>query len=193
MKIYKLVALFILATAPALASQYVAVEFGTNHMELTDRSDSGLKVGYKGAVKVGYIFSNGVRTEVEGSYRRNDFKTLYTFSDKDEVSSKEHRHIHSWSYMANVLYDIAALSFQGATPYFGAGVGYAQNTEHNKIQFNQETNKDKLRDNRFAYQAIGGVKYALNENYAAALEYQYHCGQSHAKAHSVGLSLIRHF
>ncbi len=193
MRILKLIACFMLASAPVLAVQYAAAEFGTTSMELTNRSDSGLKIGYKGAFKYGYLFGNGIRTEFEVSYRRNDFKTVYEVGAADQLISKEHRNFHSWSYMANALFDVASLSYQAFTPYFGVGVGYAQNTEHNKISFETETNREKLRDNRFAYQAIGGIKYALDETYSAAIQYQYFCGQSHAKAHSVGLSLIRHF
>ncbi len=193
MKFCTFFALCFLSFGSLSAAQYAGIELGTDHLELTNRSHTGMKVGYKAAVKFGYIFGNGIRTEAEVAYRKNHVRTKYNMGDADTVVSKEYSNYHSWSYMVNMLYDINQLATRDIIPYLGVGVGYCQNTDHNKIKSNTADRQDKLKDDRFAYQGIVGLKYAINADYATALEYQYFCGQSHAKAHSVGLSLIRTF
>ncbi len=185
-------ALFILAIAPLSASQYIGIELGTNHLELTNQS-SGLKVGYIAGAKFGYIFDSGIRLEATGHYRRNVRSTKYTFGDTDVVVSKNYQQYHSWSYMVNCLYDLNKIAVNAIVPYVGVGGGYAQNTQHDKQKFDTTKKSDKLKDGRFAYQGIVGAKYYLNADYSSALEYKYFCGQSHAKDHTVSLSLNRHF
>lgn len=193
MKLFIIATLCFLSFAFLNAANYVAVELGTQHLELTNQSLSGLKVGYKAGVKIGYIFGNGFRSELEVTYRKNHVRTKYNMGDTDVVMSKEYNNFNSLGYMVNALYDVNQLATKDIIPYIGVGVGYCQNTNQNKIKYDSVTKEDKLRDNRFAYQGIVGMKYAIDADYATALEYHYFCGQSHAKAHSVGLSLIRSF
>jgi len=185
-------ALCVLAIAPLSASQYVGLEFGANHVELTDQ-DKNPKIGYIAGVKYGYDFDNGVRVELASHYRKNVKSTQYIMGDEDQILSKHHKSLHSWSYMANCLYDITQISVKTFVPYVGIGVGYCQNTEHNTVKYDKTERADKLKDNRFAYQGIIGARYALNPDYSSSIEYQYFCGQSHAKHHTVNLSLNRHF
>lgn len=185
-------ALCLLAIAPLSASQYMGLEMGINHLEMTN-SEKGQKVGVAGGVKYGFDFDNGVRIEVAGKYRHNEKSTRYNFADTDVVFSKSYTAHRSWSYMANLIYDMHQLTVKTFIPYVGVGVGYCQNTAHNKVKFAEITHSDKLKDNRFAYQGIVGARYALNLDYSTAIEYQYFCGQSHAKHHTVNLSLNRHF
>ena len=174
------------------AAQYFGIDAGINHLELTNESDSGLKVGMRAGAKWGYIFDSGLRGEVELAYRINHFKTRYVLASEDQLKSKSYRSMHSWSYMINVLYDVKQLQVASVIPYVGLGIGYAQNTE--KLKFKGDaTHETKERDNRFAYQAIIGAKYPINDTLSAGLEYHYFCGQSHAKDHSVGMTLVRTF
>lgn len=185
-------ALCILAIAPLSANQYIGLEFGANHIELTNQ-DKGLKVGYIAGVKYGYDFDNSVRVEVSSHYRKNVKSTQYVVGDEDQVLSKSYKGLHSWSYMVNCLYDIHQISAKSFVPYIGLGMGYCQNTEHNKVKLGDIAHSDKLKDNRFAYQGIVGARYGLNADYSTGIEYQYFIGQSHAKHHTVNLSLNRHF
>jgi opacity protein-like surface antigen len=194
-------ALCVLSIAPVSAiqdigsvvtNQYFGLEVGANHLEMTN-NNKGQKVGYAAGAKYGFDFNNGVRVEFAGKYRKNVKSTKYTLGETDIVLSKEYSSNYSWSYMANLIYDMHQLTTKTFIPYLGVGVGYCQNTQHNKIKYPVTSNTDKLKDNRFAYQGIVGARYALNVDYSTALEYQYFCGQSHAKHHNVSLSLNRHF
>jgi outer membrane autotransporter protein len=175
------------------ASQYVGISAGTNNAILTNRSDSGLQVGIQMGAKIGFDFDSGLRSEFELSYRKQSFKTAYHMSEKDVIDSKEHNSIYSLAYMTNVLYDVEQLTTYSITPYIGVGVGYCQTTERNKIQFDNITQEDKLKDNRFAYQAIVGAKYPVLDKMTLGLEYKYFVGRSHQKDHTCSVELIRNF
>lgn len=175
------------------AGQYVGVSIGTNNATMTDNSNKGLKIGAHAQAKYGYAFGSGIRSEAEISYRTGKYKTIYNMIDKETVGSREYNSIHSWSYMGNVLYDISNLNVYSVVPYIGIGVGYCQNTQESKIKFDDSSKKDKLKDNRFAYQGIIGAKYAINETLSTGVEYHYFCGRSHQKDHSVGVNLVKNF
>jgi len=188
--------LFTIATLSLLpltawCGQYVGVKLGTDYTFLTNKNDEGLKVGYKAGMNYGYALDSGIRAEVEMNYRKNSFKTKYVL-ENDETKSRSYHSMHSWAYMVNVLYDINKLDTYNVIPYIGVGVGYCQNTEKFKFKAVDIT-ESKERDDRFAYQAIAGVKYAVNENIAIGMEYNYFCGRSHAKDHNIGLTVIRNF
>ena len=186
------IALCTLLVCPVFAGQYVGVHVGTNNSVLTSENHNP-KIGYKAGANYGYKFDNGFRAEVELAYHKNNFKTKYSLSEVDTIQAKGYRSFHHLSYMANVLYDITQIRVGDVTPYVGIGAGYCEHTEKNKIKFDSTTHQDKMKDNRFAYQAIVGVKYDINQAYAAAVQYHYFCGQAHVKDHSVGVSLIRNF
>lgn len=193
MKLLALATLATLAIAPLTSGQYFGISGGTNDQVLTNKSDSGLKVGYHALAKYGYKFASNIRAEAEIAYRLGRFKTVYHMGEKDVILAKEHNSIYSWSYMVNALYDINQLNVYGVTPYVGAGVGYCETTEKNKIQYDERTQEDKLKDKRFAYQMIGGLSYPITETVSAGVEYHYFVGRSHQKDHSVGMTLVRSF
>ena len=95
--------------------------------------------------------------------------------------------------MGNVFYDVKSLYTRGFTPFIGVGAGYANNTEKNKVKYGTITHNDKLRDNGFAYQAIVGAKYPLNDLVDVGVQYHYFVGNNHQKAHNLGVSLLRNF
>lgn len=195
MNIVKYIVCFCLAaSAPASALQYVSFGGGTDNLKLTNTSDSGLKVGYMGSARVGYLFEQySARAEFEVSYRKSAFSTQYVENQKNELSFKHYRNFHSWAYMFNLHYDANQISVAGIVPYIGAGIGYCQNTEHHKVKYSANTDSEKLRDNRFAYQGMLGITYPINEQYKSSIEYHYFCGQQHAKSHSVNLLIVRNF
>lgn len=175
------------------AGQYVGINAGTNNMVVTNGHNPGGKIGFKAGFTYGRTFDSGFRAELACSYAENNNTTKYEIEADDSVLYKRYHHAHSWTYMANCLYDVKQLTFQTVFPYLGVGVGYAQNTVRLKFKGDNFDHESKEKDNRFAYQAIAGVRYAINDDYLAGLEYNYHCGKSHAKDHSVGLHLIRNF
>ncbi len=192
MRILTLILAFLVIVSTANAGQYIGVGFGTNDKRLTNESHNP-KIGFKADAVYGYRYENQIRTELTASFSKNEFKTVHHMKDIDVLASKEYRSFHSWTYMANVLFDLNQLSIHTLTPYVGVGVGYCESTEKNKIKFADKTYKDMDRDGRISYQAIVGLSHAIDNFYTAALEYKYNIGQSHAKNHSFGLSLLRSF
>ncbi len=193
MKLFAISAICTLFTCSAFAGQYVGINAGVNNMIITKGSHDGLKVGCKAGFTYGVAFDSGFRTEFECTYTDNNFRTKYVADEKDVMVSKSYNNNHSWAYMVNSLYDLKQLAVMSVFPYAGVGVGYCQNTQHLKVKTDSYTHSFKAKDNTFAYQAIVGGKYAINDQYAAALEYHYFAGKEHAKDHSVGLHLIRNF
>lgn len=186
------IALATLTLSSLSAVQYFGVDVGVNHAEVTNTSHNP-KVGMIGGAKYGYVFSTGIRGEVEFAYRYNNFRTQHNSDEKDVVFSKESNSVHSRSYMVNALYDVNEMKVYDFTPYIGIGIGYCQNTDVKKIKYDSKSVEDKIKDNRFAYQAIVGAKYAISDNLCSAFEYNYFSGKSHAKVHSMRMSLIRNF
>ncbi len=193
MKFLSFLAVSLFSIFSLSAAQYVGVAAGTNNATLTDQNNKGLKIGAHGMFKYGYVFSSGIRSEAEISYRTGRYKTIYNMSDKEVVSSRVFNSMHSWSYMVNALYDVVQLETYDVVPYFGIGAGFCQNTQNLKEKFDTRTEEAKIKDKRFAYQGIVGLKYAINENLSTGLEYHYFCGRSHQKDHSVGMTLVRSF
>lgn len=193
MKLFAFLTLSVISMAPLAATQYFGFDVGTNHCELTSESNRHLKVGYKAGAKYGYIFGNGFRAEAEVTYRHNPFQTKYNIGANDDVTSKEYNHKHSWAYLINGYFDMDMLRISSVVPYVGVGMGYCQNSDHNKVKFADKTSSDKLKDNRFAYQGVAGLKFQINDQYASSIQYNYFCGRAHAKEHSVGMALTRNF
>ena len=185
-----------MSLTPVYATQYFGFDLGINNCYLTSESNKGMKNGIKSGIKYGYLFNTGIRTEAEVAYRVNHFKTIYNEASTDVISSKEYRSKHSWAYMLNIMYDIAQISTYDIVPYIGAGMGYCANTEKKKIKYENsqnETHEEKLKENRFSYQGIVGVKYALNQSVSTSLEYSYFTGKSHQKDHSISVFIYRGF
>lgn len=193
MRLFALTTVCFLLAAPVCATQYVGVKFGTHDVHITNNDEHNPKIGFKTGLKYGYAMENGVRTELEVDFAKNEYKTDYSVNTNESISSKKYRSFKSWSYMANIVYDFAKLQLYEVTPFLGVGVGYCETTEKHKVKFPDATYHNKERDGVFAYQGIVGLKYLVNAEYSTTIEYKYFCGQSHMKAHSVGVSLLRNF
>jgi len=128
-----LVSLPVLAQAQPVSGPYVAAGAGANLLNGTDVTgningtsvDSNTSVdfnwGYVGVLSLGWGFGNGLRAEVEGSYRQNDVDSLTLRGRrKTDVTGR----VTSYGVMANILYDIDLGAPGGITPYVGAGAGY---------------------------------------------------------------------
>lgn len=142
--------------------------FGSGFAGVPLGVNSGLKkqydTGILGLVSVGYGFGNGLRLEIEGSYRENRLRhtsgtPFPTASGGNELT---------YAGMGNVLYDFDPGFLFGLSlpvqPYIGVGAGYAQtdflnlHTYGTNYPYFQKSNDTA---GEFAYQGIFGVAYPI--------------------------------
>jgi OmpA-OmpF porin, OOP family len=121
-------ALPVTSWADTVSGPYVSLGVGWNHLQDETVSAASLKgqattrfngpasfnEGFVGLGSLGWGFGNGLRTELEASYRWN---TLHSVSGAGSTGGNEDK----YGGMVNVLYDF---DLGGPiTPYIGAGVG----------------------------------------------------------------------
>ena len=139
--------------------------------------------GFVGLASVGYGFGNGLRVEVEGSYRQNK---IDRFGGPTGFQAGGDQ--HKYTGMVNVLYDFDArlfgLGFLSSilpAPYIGAGAGYSWVQQKNARYFGSGGATVPLlwRTNRgegaFAYQAILGtaIPIAAVPGLSVTVEYRF--------------------
>ena len=141
----------------------------------------GFKTGIVGLGSVGYGFGNGLRLEIEGNYRNNQFQNNYRIGSD---SGREEK----YGAMGNILFDLD-IGSPYVFPYIGGGVGY-QRVNHTERVSNPAgvristgqafvaTNflpPLRAEDNAFAYQAIAGVSFPIPPVVGLSLtaEYRY--------------------
>ena len=178
-----------LAQAQPVNGLYIGGGLGINFLEDTDitgtwRTDNtklrgeknSFDTGYIGVFSLGWGFGNGLRVEVEGSYRRNDVDghVLNSRSRQPPVGTAS-----SYGGMGNVLYDfdLGGIAW-GLSPYIGLGAGYiwhqyddvgyktsaaAENTYHSSARS----------PGAFAAQAIAGVSLPISSVPGLALTTEY--------------------
>ena len=153
--------------------------------------------GFGGVINLGWGFGNGLRAEVEASYRNNhsggfnngNFNNL-NFGAVGGGSTEE-----KFGGMVNVLYDFNGLS-PWVVPYIGVGVGYVGIKENWKVYNNlpftvpagiltpaaqtfgpgSARASGKGTEGTFAYQAILGAAFPLPQitpGLAATLDYRF--------------------
>lgn len=143
----------------------IGVDFSQDQTILSsDLVDESLNMswgtGFAGLISAGYGFGNGLRAELEGSYRSAGVNGI-SGTDVANFSGGSRRNI---GLMVNGFYDFA-LGVDWIHPYVGAGIGY------------QWTSLDDFRlgpadgrafgisasgtDGSFAYQAIVGAAFPL--------------------------------
>ncbi len=153
------------AHAQPITGLYVGAGIGANYMmdehvkvgtptgTVTD--NLGSRIGPAGAISLGYGLGNGVRAELEGSYRENSFNTGHgSFTGGGGQEQK-------YGAMVNVLYDFAGLPV--VQPYVGVGAGY-QWAQENNLHVSQGVNTASAKngtEGKFAYQGILGVALPL--------------------------------
>jgi outer membrane protein OmpA-like peptidoglycan-associated protein len=124
----------------------------------TAPSPSGMayKTGYVGLGSLGYGFGNGVRVEIEGSYRRND-RGFGSAPAGVTARSGNERKVGA---MGNVLFDMD-IGSPYVFPYLGAGAGYqsvSQKLTQTGPGYVERIDTDK---GAFAYQAMFGVSLPI--------------------------------
>ena len=183
------VALPVMAQAQPVSGPYVAGGIGANWQQDTDlkgsvnnaagtKIENEFEVGYVGVLSLGWGFGNGLRAEIEGSYRSNDVSDTKVGGASIQNRASGTGTAVSYGVMANVLYDFdlgAALG--GIVPYIGGGVGYiwhdyqdvgASFSNGEKTVYNGDTGA-------FGYQAILGaaLPIASMPGLAVTAEYRF--------------------
>ena len=142
------------------------------------------KDGFFLAAAVGYKWKC-LRFETEFGYRHNIYNHLKVDKFKLVLSGN----MHTWSYMANALYDVNFENCLDLQPYFGVGIGYSKT----KIKRRTHIGRFFGHDQGFAWQAIAGINCPVNEQIDIAFEYRYfHTGLKKDRNHNVGTTL-RHW
>jgi OmpA-OmpF porin, OOP family len=122
--------------APPLYGLYLGGGAGFNWLQNQDlingfgtAADASLqsKFGYAAIGTVGWAFTNGLRVELEGDFRNNQFSAGRNFGFPARAGGRELK----YGPMFNVLYDMtnALHDYTGVTvpyfaPYVGVGIGY---------------------------------------------------------------------
>ncbi len=167
------------AQAQPVSGLYIAGGAGLNWLQDADLAATGqlanqlgignttadirFDLGYVGVVSLGWGFGNGLRAEIEGSYRENEVDSIRGFGGTTDAGGKA----RSYGVMANALYDFdLGLNFAGISvmPYVGVGAGYVWREFDNvRAGVLGGTVTTDGTDGRFAYQAILGAATSLNQ------------------------------
>jgi len=122
--------------------------------------------GVVGTAQGGFAFGNGARLEEEFGFR-------YNAVDQVSPYGNGRGSMRNYAFMTNALYDIP-VDF-ALHPYVGVGVGIADYTPYHirgdGMPFPFYVGGPDAWG--FAWQAIGGVAYDLDDNIALTLEYRY--------------------
>jgi OOP family OmpA-OmpF porin len=178
------VALPTVAAAQPVTGLYVGAGLGVNLLQdqntttqaaghTVGHGTSQSQVGFGSAVSLGWGFGNGLRVELEGSYRTNKFDRASGTAGTDAAGGWEQK----YGPMVNVLYDFNGVA-PWLVPYVGVGVGYQWAA---KQGVNAVSGADTVRlanntAGAFAYQAIVGTAFPLPSiapGLAATVEYRF--------------------
>ncbi len=129
----------------------------------TAQRDVGLDIGYGLSGAVGYGFGNGFRMELELGFFSNDV-------DSVTGAANASGDVDTLKLMGNVLYDFRNTGLP-ITPYLGLGLGGARVSADGIDPFSNTRIDDS--DTAFAYQAIAGASYKLNDRVDLTLDYRF--------------------
>ncbi len=129
---------------------------------------STFKTGYVGIGSVGYGFGNGLRLELEGNYRRNDY-------GRGSAAFQTRGSEEKYGAMFNALFDLDVGS-PYVYPYVGVGGGYARIHQDFSYRLPPYFGTHDGDDNGFAYQAIAGLSFPIAPvvGLSAVAEYRYY-------------------
>lgn len=183
------------ALAQPATGLYLGTGAGVNlHETATSQSGNtriGTDPGPVGVLGLGWGFGNGLRAEVEGSYRSNDLASLETrrVSGALVAHPGARGRVASHAVMANLFYDFDLGGFGlSLRPYVGAGIGYGWLRHDNvtadatflvSLPGNSMVLPGRVTSNgtggAFTYQAIGGVAVPLRSvpGLGVTAEYRY--------------------
>ena len=166
-----ILALPVAAQAQPVTGFYVGAGAGLNALMKTDidlnnrfatprGGNAEFNYGYVGVLSLGWGFGNGVRAEIEGSYRTNDVDSLTGFG---LTSTRASGTAVSYGLMANALYDFDLGTTIPLMPYIGLGAGYVIQ-DYDRVSATAGGNNVNVpgANGRFAYQAILGAAFQLD-------------------------------
>jgi OmpA-OmpF porin, OOP family len=171
------------ASAQTVQGFYLAGGVGVSDVNHTTGALGGQtyeQIWGLGAISVlslGYGFGNGLRAEIEGSYRGYD-------SDKAKLTGQNaisSGRSHAYAVFANILYDLdlrlLGLDTKAVVPYFGAGLGYASWSWDNvRMSRNGSSFSADGSDGLLAYQGIAGLSFPIQSapGLSVTVEYRYY-------------------
>jgi OmpA-OmpF porin, OOP family len=153
------------AQAQPVSGLYLGAGAGLNFRH--DTESRGIEVqtraGGVGVGSIGWGFGNGIRAEIEGSYRENEIDKL-NVAGVPPISTRS-GYVRSYGVMGNALFDLNLDRFFGLplAPYVGVGAGYLWSDIKN-ARFSRGGTSfriDDQDDGQFAYQAIAGLAFKL--------------------------------
>ena len=164
---------------PRVQGIYVGAGLGTNYMQSTSDTVAGVSTevnfewGWAGVLSVGYGFGNGLRLELEGSWRQNDVDSI-TRAGVGNLRSPSGT-VNQYGVMFNALYDFV---LGPVVPYVGAGIGY-QFADYDNVGTRATGAGGTALFNfggtegTFAYQAIVGAAFPIQSVPGLALTGEY--------------------
>ncbi len=175
------------ARAQPVSGLYIGAGGGANFMQderiksvraitgvLPSRARIGLDAGVVGLGSIGYGFGNGVRVELEGNYRNNQFNRSCSLSLLGPATNGREQ---KYGPMVNALFDLD-IGSPYVFPYVGAGAGYAWVTQRQSARPVGLGASSSLggTDGSFAYQAIAGLSFPIPPVVGLSLtaEYRYY-------------------
>jgi outer membrane protein OmpA-like peptidoglycan-associated protein len=183
-------ALPLAAQAQPISGLYVGAGAGVNLLSESDITATGpvatglttaqrsgtvdFNYGYVGVISLGYGFGNGVRAEIEGSYRQNDVDSISGFTGLTRPVRSDGK-ATSYGVMANALYDFDLGPGAFLMPYVGVGAGYQWHS-YDGVRAraaNGSTITIDGDDGQFAYQAIVGAAFPIDAAPGLAITAEY--------------------
>jgi opacity protein-like surface antigen len=174
-----------------LCGLYVSTTGAANfvHVEKAHRATISVDDGYLFTGAVGYRFCNDFRVEGEFGYRSNDLRHVKFDLAGQHFTVKLKGHVHTYSGLANLYYDIPVCFY--VRPYVGAGIGYACATHRVKVKHFSHAATNRSHCDGFAWQVIAGFAYPVCDNVDVSLEYRFFRAErtNRAQNHDVGVNL----
>jgi OOP family OmpA-OmpF porin len=180
-------ALPVAAQAQPINGLYVGAGAGINFLQESDVSlsrtfggtsasrtgSAEFDLGFAGVISLGYGFGNGVRAEIEGSYRQNEVDTVTGFPGLARPLRSDGT-ARSYGIMANALYDLDLGPGAFVMPYIGVGAGYVWHEyDGTRVSSPAGTVTIDGSDGRFAYQAIVGAAFPISAAPGLAITAEY--------------------
>jgi OOP family OmpA-OmpF porin len=134
-------------------------------------------LGTIGVLSLGYGFGNGLRAEIEGSYRGYDSDTAKLRGQNATSSGRS----NAYAVFANIIYDLdlrlLGLDTKAVVPYFGAGLGYATwSWDDVRMSRSGSSFSADGSDGLLAYQGIAGLSFPIQSvpGLSVTAEYRYY-------------------
>lgn len=160
--------------ASKLSCSSVSVGSGCDVLSTT-LSSAGVKpsydIGFALLGSVGWGYGNGLRAEIEGSYRNNGISSV---AINRLGSARADGTAHTYAVMTNVLYDVN-IGQGWIHPYIGAGAGYAWTNLDNIRPAGSSDGGFNGAAGNFAYQAMvgAGIPIAAVPGLSLTVEYRF--------------------